>query len=88
MPQENKAAYDAADTFALASRLEGELLLIDGINDTGTQADLFKVSEHLIRLGKQHQMMVCPNSGHGAMGKTGEYDMELKKRFFVEQLNP
>jgi hypothetical protein len=27
----------------------------------------------LIRLGKQHDMMVFPNTGHGAMGKSGKY---------------
>ena len=25
--------------------------------------------------------MIYPDTGHGAMGKTGEYDMELKKRY-------
>ena len=88
MPQKNKAAYDAADAMALAPLLEGELLQTGGINDTGTQADLFQMSEHLIRLGKQHRMMVYPNTGHGMMGKTGEYNLELKKRFLVETLKP
>ncbi|MGH8251028.1 MAG: DPP IV N-terminal domain-containing protein [Steroidobacteraceae bacterium] len=88
MPQANKATYDAADPFALARQLKGELLLIGGINDTATQADVFKMSETLIRLGKQHRTMIYPNSGHGAVGKTGEYDLELKKRFFVEHLQP
>ncbi len=88
MPQENKAAYDAADAFSLAPLLEGELLHTGGINDTGTQADLFQMTEHLIRLGKQHRMMVYPNTGHGALGKTGEYNLELKKRYLVEMLTP
>ncbi len=86
MPQENKAQYDAADPFALAPRLKGDLLLIGGINDTGTQADVFKMSEALIRLGKQHSTMIFPYSGHGALGRTGEYDLELRKRFFLEHL--
>ncbi len=86
MPQVNKAAYDAADCLPLAPKLRGDLLLLGGVNDTATQADIFKMSEALIRLGKQHWQMSYPNSGHGAMGKTAEYDMELKKRFFVERL--
>ncbi len=86
MPQDHKAAYDAADVFPLASKLEGDLLLVGGTNDTGTETDLFKMSETLIRLGKQHQTMSYPNTGHGAMGKSGEYDMELKKRYFVDHL--
>ena len=88
MPQENKAAYDAADALALAPLLKGELLQVGGINDTGTQADLFQMTEQLIRLGKQHRMMIYPDTGHGAMGKTGEFNMELKKRFLVEMLKP
>ncbi len=86
MPQENKAAYDAADAFPLASKLQGDLLLLGGTNDTSTESDLFKMSETLIRLGKQHQTMSYPNTSHGPAGKTAEYDMELKKQFFVEHL--
>lgn len=86
MPQQHKAAYDAADALALAPKLQGDLLLIGGSNDTGTQADLFKMSERLIRLGKPHSMMIYPNTGHGAEGRTAEYDMELRKRFLVEHL--
>ncbi len=86
MPQENKAVYDAADAFALAPKLKGDLLILGGINDTGTQADVFKMSEILIRMGKQHEVMIYPNTGHGAMGKTADYDMELKKRFFMKHL--
>ena len=88
MPQDNKAGYDAADALALAPLLEGELLQIGGINDTGTQADMFQMTERLIRLGKQHRSMIYPDTGHGAFGKTGEYDMELKRRYFVEKLKP
>lgn len=86
MPIENKALYDAADPFLLAPALKGDLLLLGGANDTGTQADLFKMSELLIRMGKPHEMMVYPESGHGAMGATAEYDMDLKRRFFLKHL--
>jgi dipeptidyl aminopeptidase/acylaminoacyl peptidase len=86
MPQENTALYRAADPFALAPKLQGKLLLVGGMNDPSTQADLFKMSECLIRLGKQHLAMSYPNCGHGAVGKTAEYNVELKKRFFLEHL--
>lgn len=87
MPQENKAAYDAADVFPLAPKLKGELLMVGGINDAATQGDLFKMSETLIRLGKQHEAMSYPNTSHGGRGNlTDEYDMELRKRFFVKHL--
>ncbi len=88
LPQDNKVAYDAADLFSKAAQLQGKLLMVGGINDTGTQADLFKMSEILIRLGKQHDMMVFPNTGHGAMGKSGWYQIEMKKNYFIEHLQP
>jgi dipeptidyl-peptidase-4 len=88
MPQANKAVYDAADTFPLAPKLEGELLLSGGLNDTGTQKDLFRMSEALIRLGKQHRQFSFPNASHAVMGKSAEYDMEMKKQFFIETLRP
>lgn len=86
IPQGHSHDYRVADTFALAPRLQGHVLLIGGMNDPSTQADLFKMSEALIRLGKQHQMMCYPYCGHGASGLTAEYDMELKKNFFLQHL--
>ncbi len=86
MPQENKAIYDTADVFSLAPKLKGDLLILGGMNDTATQLDLFKMSETLIRMGKQHWTMSYPNTSHGAQGRTAEYDMELKKRFFIDHL--
>jgi dipeptidyl aminopeptidase/acylaminoacyl peptidase len=88
MPQENKAGYDAADALNLAPLIEGELLLTGGLNDTATQKDLFRMSEALIRLGKQHRQFSFPNTGHGALGVSGNYDMEMKKDYFIEMLNP
>jgi len=88
MPVDNKAIYDTADVFALAPRLQGKLLLTSGLNDTATMKDLVKMSETLIRLGIQHDVMVYPNSGHGALGKSGEYNFELKSNYLVRHLRP
>jgi len=88
MPADNKAVYDAADALALAPKLQGKLLQVGGINDTGTQKDVFKMSEALIRLGIQHEMFVFPNTGHGAMGASGRFNNELMKRWFIERAKP
>jgi dipeptidyl-peptidase-4 len=88
LPQDNKPAYDEADLFSKAAQLQGKLLMVGGINDTGTQADFFKMSEILIRLGKQHDTMIFPNTGHGAMGRSGQYQLEMKKNYFIEHLKP
>ena len=74
------------NVFRMAPGLKGQLLLTGGINDTGTQADLFQMSETLVRAGIQHGMMVYANTGHGAFGQTGEYNMELKKNYLVKHL--
>ena len=86
MPQQNRDLYEAANVFRMAPNLKRQLLLIGGINDTGTQADLFQMSETLVRAGIQHDMMIYANTGHGALGQTGEYNFELKKDYFVKHL--
>lgn len=86
MPQDNKALYDAADAFLLAPKLQGKVLMTSGFNDTATMKDLVKMSEILIRLGIQHDVMPFPNSGHGALGRSGEYNFELKTNFLVRHL--
>jgi dipeptidyl aminopeptidase/acylaminoacyl peptidase len=88
MPADNGAVYDSANALALAPLLQGELLQWGGINDTGTQKDVFRMSEALIRLGKQHEMFVFPNTGHGAMGASGRYNNEMMKRWFIEKAKP
>ena len=86
MPQQNRDHYEAGNVFRMAPNLKGKLLLIGGINDTATQADLFQMSETLVRAGIQHDMMIYANTGHGALGQTGEYNFELKKDYFVKHL--
>jgi len=88
MPADNKALYDAADVLALAPQVKGKLMITGGLNDTGTQKDLYKMSEGLIRAGIQHDTMTYPNSGHGYFGKSMTYNIELKKNWFIEQLKP
>jgi dipeptidyl aminopeptidase/acylaminoacyl peptidase len=88
MPNDNKAVYDAADVFALAPKLKGKVLMTSGYNDTGTMKDLVKMSEILIRLGIQHDIMAYPNSGHGALGKSAEYNFELKSSYLIRHLRP
>ena len=44
------------------------------------------MSETLVRSSVQHDMMVYANTGHGAFGQTDEYNLELKKDYFVRHL--
>lgn len=88
MPQDNTATYDAANPILLASKIRGKLLLTSGTNDTATLRELFKMSEALVRLGIQHDVMVYPNTGHGAQGKSSEYNLQRRVNYFLEHLKP
>ena len=88
MPADDKEIYDKADALQLAPQLKGKLLMTGGLNDTGTQKDYYKMSEALIRAGIQHDTMTYPNSGHGYLGKSADYNYVLKKNWLIEQLQP
>ncbi len=88
MPLDNKEAYVTADAFHLADRLKGKLMMIGGMNDVVTQKGLFKMSQLLIDLGIQHEMMVYPEAGHGTQGKTSRFHDEFVKNYFVRHLQP
>jgi dipeptidyl aminopeptidase/acylaminoacyl peptidase len=61
-------------------------MITGGINDTATQRDVFKMSENLIRAGIQHEVMIYPNSGHGFLGQSGDYNVERRKQWFIDVL--
>jgi len=86
LPADNAELYDNADVLRLAPQLTGDLLLIGGANDTGTQKDFFRMSEALIRAGIQHDAFTYPNTGHGALGASGRYNNELKLRWLKRHL--
>jgi dipeptidyl-peptidase-4 len=65
LPQDNRAAYDAAQTLTLAHKVQGEFLLAGGTIDHATWTDAVKMSEALIRAGKAHEFVVLPEQIHG-----------------------
>lgn len=65
LPQSNRAAYQKAETYPLADRMEAAFLLACGSSDHATWTDSMKMSEALIRAGKDHEFVVLPEQLHG-----------------------
>jgi dipeptidyl aminopeptidase/acylaminoacyl peptidase len=63
-PQENRAVYDAAQTFPLVEKLPGDFMIVCGPIDHVTWPDAVKMAEALIRAGKPHEFVVVPEQGH------------------------
>lgn len=64
-PQTDPAAYRKADVYPLAARMEAAFLLACGSSDHATWTDAMKMSEALIRAGKDHEFVVLPEQYHG-----------------------
>jgi dipeptidyl aminopeptidase/acylaminoacyl peptidase len=77
--------YAASSNVDNAHRLQGKLLLIVGEMDTNVPPEsTMRVVDALIRAGKDFEMLVVPNAGHG-MG--GPYGSRRLREFFVRHLH-
>jgi dipeptidyl aminopeptidase/acylaminoacyl peptidase len=77
--------YAACSNVDNAHRLRGKLLLIVGELDTNVPPEsTLRVADALIRAGKDFDLVVVPNAGHG-MG--GAYGMRRLQDFFVRHLH-
>lgn len=86
LPQDNPAGYRAADVFALAGQVKGECMLACGTSDHGTWTDAIKMSEALIRAGKQHEFVVLPEQYHGLDSVHEDYMQKKHAEFFKRHL--
>lgn len=84
-PQLDRAAYRAAETYPLASRMEAAFLLACGTSDHATWTDSIKMSEALIRAGKQHEFVVMPGQIHGFDSVHDAYFWRKVIAFFQSQ---
>ncbi|SEP47036.1 S9 family peptidase [Amycolatopsis saalfeldensis] len=64
-PQTDRAAYRKAEVYPLAAQLKAEFMLVCGSIDHATWTDAMKMSEALIRAGKDHEFVVLPEQMHG-----------------------
>ena len=77
--------YDASSNVSAAHRLTGHLFLAVGEMDTNVDpASTMQVVDALIRAGKDFDLLVVPNGGHGATGPDGT---RRRNDFFVRWLH-
>jgi dipeptidyl aminopeptidase/acylaminoacyl peptidase len=76
--------YSASSNVTAAHRLKGKLFLAVGEIDTNVDpASTLQVVDALIRAGKDFELLVVPNGGHGATGPDGT---RRRNDFFVRSL--
>jgi len=86
LPQHNKAAYDAANVLELAGQIEGALMIVCGTSDHATWSDAMKMSEALIRAGKDHDFVPMPGQYHGYDSDHDAFVWRKAAAFFSAQL--
>ncbi|MEU9886715.1 prolyl oligopeptidase family serine peptidase [Sphaerisporangium sp. NPDC051011] len=88
LPQDHPDAYEAAQTLTLAGQLQGELMIATGTSDHATWGDSVKMSEALIRAGKDHEFVVLPEQYHGFDSVHDRYFWRKAGGFFARHLRP
>ena len=79
LPQDNREVYDYASNLRLVDQLKGKLLLIHGTSDLANApfSSTMKLVDALIRAGKQFDLAVVPEMGHGP-------ERDDHKRFYAD----
>jgi dipeptidyl-peptidase 4 len=76
--------YEANSNVTHANKLKGRIFLAVGEMDTNVDpASTMQVVDALIRAGKEFELLVVPNGGHGATGPDGT---RKRNDFFVRSL--
>jgi dipeptidyl aminopeptidase/acylaminoacyl peptidase len=89
-PQENPAGYLASSCLTIAANLKGKLLLVAGASDiNATFSAAMKMTDALIRAGKQHDLIVVPEQDHSFRSggdASKDYMLDAIRRYFTEHL--
>ena len=86
LPEENPQAYHDADLLPLAANITGPVMLVCGTADQGTWADFIKMSEALIRCGRDHEVVPMPGQFHGYDNVHDDYYCRKLISFFARNL--
>ncbi len=79
LPQQNHAAYVAADVVAQAGTLRRPLMIVTGTRYNPCAPTAFKMTRALIEAGIDHELVVVPEATHSFVG--AEEDYLLRKQF-------
>jgi dipeptidyl-peptidase-4 len=81
LPQENKAAYDAAAVISHVGNMKGRLMLFFGTADDNVHpSNTLQLVQALQRAGKSFELQVGPDQGHTGLNR------ERMMEFFIENL--
>ena len=86
LPQDDPGAYAFASCLPLAAEFSAELLIACGTSDHNTWTDAVKLSEELIRHGRQHELVVLPEQYHGYDSTHDSYFWTKVQAFFDRTL--
>ena len=86
MPRRHPDAYEAASPFKLAPKVRGALLLVGGLRDIATYADVLRMHGALVEAGVHHDLMLVPNQPHTFAGAAAREVEDRTLRFFREHL--
>jgi dipeptidyl aminopeptidase/acylaminoacyl peptidase len=79
--------YEASSNVVHADKLRGKLFLAVGEYDTNVDpASTMQVVDALVRAGKDFELLVVPNGGHGATG-SGSTGVRKRNDFFMRSLH-
>jgi dipeptidyl-peptidase-4 len=86
LPQDNPQGYTFADCVSRAAQLTRPLMMICGTSDYTSWADNLRMTEALIRAGKDHEFVVMPEQGHGYDGPHDSYVWRKVQAFLSEHI--
>jgi dipeptidyl-peptidase-4 len=85
-PKENFTAYEKNSPIALASDLQGRLLLVHGTSDDNVHfQNSMYYSQALIESGKQFEMQVYPNKEHSILGTKYRFHLYMRIADFLHR---
>jgi len=87
-PEENIGGYDRSSPMALASKLEGKLLLVHGTADDNCHIqNTYEYADRLVQANKQFDMQIYSNKNHSLKGGNTRYHLFTRiTQFFVDNL--
>lgn len=87
-PQENLGGYDKSSPMALASKLEGRLLLVHGSADDNCHVqNTLEYADRLVEVNKQFDMQIYSDLGHSIKGGNARYHLYNRiTEFFLNNM--
>ncbi|GHU87696.1 peptidase S9 [Bacteroidia bacterium] len=85
-PKENFTTYEKNSPIALASGLQGRLLLVHGTSDDNVHfQNSMYYSQALIESGKQFEMQIYPNKEHSILGTKYRFHLYMRIVDFLQR---